>query len=250
MDDYVYGNGQVRVMFIHGWFGDAHDFDAMFAAIDPDVFTIACVEYRGYGVRKGSAGPFDISTIARDALEMADRLGWDRFAVLGHSMGGKVAFKVAVDAPHRVERLCGIAPVWAGRSPFDEKTIAVFRSAKTSVGPRQGIIANTTGGRLPAIWAKRIAEHSMKVSDVDAFAAYFESWAFEDLSAIAVTMKTETLVIVGAHDRGVSPDVAKATWIAKLPNAKIVVLPDSGHYPANECPLVLAAHVATFLAPV
>jgi len=151
--------------------------------------------------------------------------------------------------PQRVDRLCGIAPVWAGKSPFDENTVALFRSAKDALGPRQGIITNTTGARLPAIWAKRVAEHSMEISDKDAFGAYFESWALEDLSARAAAITAETLVIVGAHDRGVSPDVAKATWIAKLANAKLTVLPDSGHYPANECPLILAAHISGFLAP-
>lgn len=249
MEDYRYGTGPVRAIFIHGWFGDAHDFDAMFAAIDPDVFSFACVEYRGYGARKGEAGPFDVSTIAQDAVAVADRLGWDRFNVVGHSMGGKAAFKVAVDAPERVERICGVAPVWAGRAPFDENTVSLFRSAKNALGPRQGIITNTTGGRLPPIWSKRVAEHSMDISDKDAFAAYFESWALEELSAEAGSVKAETLVIVGAHDRGVSPEVAKATWVSKLPNAKMIVLPDSGHYPSNECPLILAAHIAGFLAP-
>jgi pimeloyl-ACP methyl ester carboxylesterase len=122
-------------------------------------------------------------------------------------------------------------------------------SAKNSLGPRQGIITNTTGGRLPPIWAKRVAEHSMKISDEEAFAAYFESWALKDISAEAGAVSMETLVVVGSHDRGVSPDAANATWIAKLANAKLVVLPDSGHYPANECPLILTAHVTNFLAP-
>jgi len=249
VEDYRYGNGPVRVVFIHGWFGDAHDFDAMFAAIDPEIFSFACVEYRGYGARRGQAGPFDVATIAKDAVALADRMGWDRFNVVGHSMGGKAAFKVAADVPQRVQRLCGVAPVWAGRSPFDEKTVSLFRSAKSSLGPRQGIVTNTTGGRLPPIWAKRVAEHSMKISDEEAFAAYFESWALEDISAEAGAVSMETLVVVGSHDRCVSPDAANATWIAKLANAKLVVLPDSGHYPANECPLILAAHVTNFLAP-
>lgn len=249
MEDHRYGNGPVRAIIIHGWFGDAHDLDAMFAAIDPEVVSFACVEYRGYGRRKEEPGPYDIATIAKDAIALADRLGWDRFSVIGHSMGGKAALKVAMTVPDRVERLCGIAPVWASKSPFDDATVALFRAAKNANGPRQGIIANTTGGRLPPIWAKRVAEHSAAISAPDAFGAYFESWALEDHTADVATVKAETLVIVGAHDRGVSPDVAKATWIAKLANARLEVLPDSGHYPANECPLILAAHVANFLAP-
>jgi pimeloyl-ACP methyl ester carboxylesterase len=247
-EDYVYGNGPVRAMLLHNWFGDAHDFDAMFAAVDPDVFSFACPEFRGYGSRKDEPGPFDVATIAADTIAMADRLGWERFSVVGHSMGAKVAFKLAVDAPGRVERLCGIAPVWAGRSPFDESKLAIFRAAGAALGPRQGILTNTSGGRLPPIWAKRAAEHSMHISSQEAFSAYFESWALDDFSAGATSVTAQTLIIVGAHDGGVSPEVAKATWIAKLANAELVVLPDASHYPPNECPLILAAHVARFLA--
>ncbi|WP_165839007.1 alpha/beta fold hydrolase [Roseicella frigidaeris] len=249
MEAYRYGNGPVRAVLIHGWFGDAHDFDAMLAAMDPDLFSLACVEFRGFGARRGEPGPYDVATIARDAVALADELGWERFDVVGHSMGGKAALRVAVEAPGRVGKLCGIAPVWAGRSPFDEQRLGLFRKARDVVGMRQGIVANTTGGRLPAIWSRRVAEHSMRISDPDAFAAYFESWALEDFAREAAAVTAETLVIVGAHDPGITEAVARATWLATLPNAQLVVMPDSGHYPAQECPLILAAHVTRFLAP-
>ena len=249
METYQYGNGPVRAILIHGWFGDAHDFDAMFNAIDPAVFSFACVEFRGYGNRKGEQGPYDIATIAADAVALADRLGWERFNIVGHSMGGKAALKVAADVPDRVEKLCGISPVWAGRSPFDDARLALFRAAKDALPARQGIIANTTGGRLPPVWCRRVAEHSMTISDRAAFAAYFESWALDDFASAAAGLAVSTLAIIGAHDPGVSEQATRATWLAHLPNASMAVLPDAGHYAANECPLILAAHLAAFLAP-
>lgn len=249
MEAHRYGNGPVRAVLIHGWFGDAHDFDAMLAAIDPEIFSFACIEFRGYGERKGEPGPYDVATIARDAVALADTLGWKQFDVVGHSMGGKAALRVAVEVPERVGKLCGIAPVWAGRSPFDEQRLDLFHKARDAVGVRQGIIANTTGGRLPPIWSRRVAEHSMRTSDPDAFATYFASWALEDFAREAATVTAETLVIVGAHDPGITEAVARATWLTTLPQARLVVLPDSGHYPLNECPLILAAHLTGFLAP-
>ena len=249
VETYQYGIGPVRAILIHGWFGDAHDFDAMFNAIDPAVFSFACVEFRGYGHRKGEQGPYDIATIAADAVALADHLGWERFNVVGHSMGGKAALKVAVDVPDRVDRLFGISPVWAGPSPFNDARLALFRAARDALPAREGIIANTTGGRLPPIWCRRMAEHSMAISDRAAFAAYFESWALDDFARAAAGLAVPTLAIIGAHDPAVSEQATRATWLAHLPNAALAVLPDAGHYGANECPLILAAHLATFLAP-
>ena len=241
-----YGSGPVRAVFIHGWFGDVHDFDAMFAGIDPDRFSIACVEFRGYGTARDSQGPFTIDAIAGDAITLADELGWERFAVVGHSMG-KAALRVAGRAPDRVERLCGIAPVWAGRSPFDEARLAMLRGARETTAVRQGVIHGTTGGRLPPYWSRSLAERYATISTPQAVGDYFESWALDDFAAEIDGLETETLVIVGAHDPGLSEAAMKATWLARLPNARLVVMPDAGHYPIAEAPIALAAHVTGFL---
>ena len=242
-----YGNGSIKAVFVHGWFGDVHDFDAMFAGVDPDRFSIACVEFRGYGAAKASAGPFTVDTIADDAIALADELDWERFAIVGHSMGAKAALRVATRVPERIERLCGIAPVWAGRSPFDEARLALLRGARHTPAVRQGVIHGTTGGRLPSFWSKSLADRSTQISTPEAVGDYFESWALDDFVAEASGLDIETLVVVGAHDPGLSEATMKATWLAHLPRARMIVMPDAGHYPIAEAPLALAAHVTAFL---
>lgn len=55
----------------------------------------------------------DYPAMAADVLALGDRLGLEQFQLLGHSMGGKVAMAVALEAPERVERavIADIAPV-------------------------------------------------------------------------------------------------------------------------------------------
>jgi pimeloyl-ACP methyl ester carboxylesterase len=85
----IHGHGPVRVIALHGWFADHTAFDALLPALDPARFTIALPDYRGYGASRPSSGPFNLDTVADDALALADRLGWARFAVMGHSMGAR-----------------------------------------------------------------------------------------------------------------------------------------------------------------
>jgi pimeloyl-ACP methyl ester carboxylesterase len=59
-----------------------------------------------------------------------DSLGWNEFAIVGHSMGGKAALLTTTLATKRVTRLCGITPVWAAPAPFDAETL------KSSEQPR------------------------------------------------------------------------------------------------------------------
>ena len=237
----------MHVLVLHGWLGDWTVFRPLLPALDADRFTFAFVDYRGYGGSRDETGPFTIDTIADDAVALTDHLGWGGFSVIGHSMGGKAALRVAVQAPERVEKIVGVTPVWAGVAPFDEATTAFFRSAATGLAARERIIRNTTGERLPAVWSRGLAARSFELSTEAAFAAYFESWAFDDFAEEAARLQQETLVLVGAHDRGVPEEVARATWLTHLKKARLEVLAEAGHYPMLETPPLLAARLEAFL---
>ena len=91
----VYGRGPVRAVVIHGWFYDWRVFEPMLPALDPEVFSLAFMDCRGYGSSRTMSGPFDIDTMAADSLSLASHLQWERFALVGHSMGGKAALRAA-----------------------------------------------------------------------------------------------------------------------------------------------------------
>ena len=146
----TYGSGPHRAVLLHGWFGDAQCFTPMLQGIDPDRFTFAAMDFRGYGSAKGSTGPFNMATVATDAIAVCDSLGWAQFSVVGHSMGGKAALRTAILAPNRVQRVCAITPVWAGKAPLDQDTVQFFRSAAEQFDARRAIIDTSTGGRLPS----------------------------------------------------------------------------------------------------
>ena len=164
-------------------------------------------------------------------------------------MGGKAALRIAADHPRRVQRILAITPVWAGRVPFDEPTITMFRDAVHDVRKREAIIGRTAGGREPAVWAKNIAAQSLRVSRPEAFGGYLESWAMSDFASDIDRLPTATRVVVGAHDSSVTRDVVAATWLT-LPNASLAVLPEAGHYPMLQTPLALASVFESFLLKV
>ena len=234
-------------MVLHGWLSDWRVFEPMLPALDPAVFSLAFMDCRGYGLSRALGGPFDIDTIAADALELASHLGWERFAIVGHSMGGKAALRVAVSAPDRVTRILALTPAWAGAAPFDTQTLNLFRGAVGDVDLRATILNHSTGGRLPVAWSRWAAEKSIEVSTREAFGSYLESWALGDFADQVRSLTHETLVVAGADDAGIPVDAIKTTWMAGLRNAHLEVLADCGHYPMLERPLALAAIFDRFL---
>jgi pimeloyl-ACP methyl ester carboxylesterase len=89
----------------------------------------------------------------------------------------------------------------------------------------------------------------METCSSRAFAECFESWALSDFEEQATRLDNETFVVVGAHDEGVPEPFVRKTWLRSLPNARLSVLPEAGHYPMDECPLILASILTEFLDP-
>jgi pimeloyl-ACP methyl ester carboxylesterase len=67
--------------------------------------------------------------VAADTIALADQLGWREFHVVGHSMGGKAAQKVAMDAGTRVQSIVAVTPVPASVLPFDDAALGFFAAA-------------------------------------------------------------------------------------------------------------------------
>ena len=221
----------------------------MLAAIDPEIWSIVLPDIRGYGGSAAIGGPFTMATIASDAIEIADHLGWDNFAAIGHSMGGKAALRLAIDAPTRVDRIVGIAPIWAGRLSFDAEHLAFFRSSIESVEAREAIIARSTGNRLPRFWCRRMAELSSGNSSRSAYAGYLESFVHDDFEAAAAVLNQEVLIMAGARDNA-NVEMVRTHWQPKLRHAELVVLQDCGHWPIHEAPLLVAALLEQFLTKI
>lgn len=244
---HVHGHGPARAVVLGGWIGDWQIFRPMLEALDPDRVTLAFMDNRGYGLSRDLSGPYDIATIAADAAALAGHLGWDSFSVIGHSMGGKAALRLAVDHPARVRRILAITPVWAGKAPLNDELVGICRSSTHDARLRAFLVDVTTGQDLPQSWARLTAERSMECCDPAAYAGYFEAWSCEDFAAQAAGLPHQVLVLAGERDAGLSIDDIRASWLAKLPDARLNLLPGCGHYPMCEMPLRLARIIEDFI---
>ncbi|QKY03787.1 alpha/beta fold hydrolase [Janthinobacterium lividum] len=243
------GHGPHAVIVLHGWFGDANAFSPMEAGLDGGAFSYVFMDNRGYGGMRGAEGEYSMEEVARDALALADALGFATFSVVGHSMGGMALERLALLAPLRLRKLVAVAPVPCCGVAFDAAARATFLAAADSVAARRAIIDRSTGGRLPATWLDWKAQYSWESSDPAAFAAYFLAWSETDFSEEikAARVALPLLALVGEHDPRFDAALMRRTYLAWYPQARLEVLGNAGHYPMNETPLALAASIEAFL---
>ena len=97
------------ILLLHG-FPQTHLMWHRVAPLLARNFTVVCADLRGYG-RSGCPAstldhaPYAKRAMASDMVRMMERLGFSRFGVAGHDRGGRVAYRLALDHPGRVERL-------------------------------------------------------------------------------------------------------------------------------------------------
>jgi pimeloyl-ACP methyl ester carboxylesterase len=244
------GNGDSHVLVLHGWLGPAASWLPVQPHLDTERFTYAFLDYRGYGARKDEAGAYSMDEIAGDALALADSLGWDRFSVVGHSMGGMAMQKVLALAPARVRCLYGVSPVPASGVPFDEAAWGLFAGAADAPDNRRAIIDFTTGGRLTATWLDATVARSVATSEPKAVSGYLEAWARSDFSASIAGSPVPVKVVAGENDPAISAAVLEATFGRAYPNCEIEVLANAGHYALDELPVALATNLEAHLRTV
>ena len=72
-------------------------------------FTVVCADLPGYGASGGpqphDGAPYGKRAMARDMATAMVQLGFRRFSVAGHDRGGRVAYRLALDHPERVQRV-------------------------------------------------------------------------------------------------------------------------------------------------
>lgn len=95
----------VPVIALHGWLDNAASF-ARLAPLLPGLRIVA-LDFAGHGHsdHRPPGGSYAIWDYAHDVLQVAEQFGWQRFSLLGHSMGAIVSVLLAAAMPERIERL-------------------------------------------------------------------------------------------------------------------------------------------------
>ena len=229
----------VTVMFLHGLFGRPADF-AHVRALLPERFHTLAPELP---IASGGGAAGSIDELVEFLKGEMDASGSDRFVLVGNSLGGHVAIRMALWLPDRIAGL-----VLAGSS-------GLFERGLESGVPR----------RPDRDWVKgKVAEvfHDPSfVTDAlvdETHAILGDRRRYLDLVRVAKSAKQENLAGVlpglalpacllwGAEDRITPPSTAHH-FEQLLPHARLLFLPGCGHAPMIENPGVFAFHLAAFL---
>jgi pimeloyl-ACP methyl ester carboxylesterase len=245
----------VPLVFMQYFSGNLDDWDPQ--VIDGFAADYDVILFDNAGVASsGGETPGTVSEMTRHALAFCDALGLKQFNVLGFSLGGMIAQQMALDHPDRVKRivLLGTGPRGGEGMTFTEL------SAEERADPEQFLLAaffsptdaSQAAGRA---YLKRLAartrDRDLPVSTKTAEAQLhaIREWGAvppSDRYSTLQKIKHPTLVVQGNKDIVVQP--VNAFILAEhLPNAQLIMYPDSSHGAQYQHAELFLKHAKLFL---
>jgi pimeloyl-ACP methyl ester carboxylesterase len=251
----VDGTGPMIVL-IHG-FGAAVDWwDEVAPQLASDHRVIR-IDLIGHGGTAAPASGYSIERQAALVSAVLDKLGVDRFTVIGHSMGGEVATALAYIKPERVERLVLIdsPPIAETKfslltkaylTPYLGEFMARVRSERAMRrGLEQGFAPGYPVPERFVADLEQLTYTAFREAHDDSVAYRTAMPTYERIAALKP--EPPLLVIFGSLDAIVPPDTAQL--FTRVPGAKIVTIEDAGHSPMVEAPVKTLEAIRSFLSP-
>jgi proline-specific peptidase len=233
-----------------------------------DHFTLVFYDHRCNGRSQGaevSSMTWENLTADADALRQA--LGFDQWAVLGHSFGGMVALEYALRYPHSLSHLllldtCGDirwvqenAPQVLAQRGYSPETVKLARRFfNGQIAPNEMMPALMKFGKAYYYHRSPLQVVHMLVSGlrvkmrpealIFGFGQLLKGWTVMDRLG---EIKVPTLVMAGRDDFQFPPE-HQASLAAGIPNARLEIIERAGHNAPDEQPAEVIQAVRDFMA--
>ena len=249
----VAGEGDSAIVLLHGFAASVFSWRKVMEPLS-EAGTVIAFDRPAFGLTErpmpgewGERNPYSPEAQADLTVALMDELGVEKAVLVGHSAGGSIAVLTALRYGERVEALIledasvyeqSGTPEWMqpvlrtppmGRlGPLAVRSIALWGEAGIRTAwddPDKITVELISGYKKPleaenwdrALWELVLASHPL------------------DLEERLDTLSVPVLVITGERDR-IVPTRNSERLAAELPGAELVVIPDCGHVPHEECP--------------
>jgi 3-oxoadipate enol-lactonase len=197
---------------------------------------------RGHGGSDATPGPYSMSQLAQDVVDLLDALGLGRVHFAGVSIGGMIGQALGVEHPDRVASLmlCDTSPeaVPGGQAMWDERFAAV--RAAGSLEPladaaMERWVTDAFCPRRPDLW--RAIRDTVAACSPEGYIGGSQAIIDFDVAAKLGAVRTPTLAVCGAEDWATPPE-GNRRIAAAIPGGRYEEIADARHLPMTERPEV------------
>lgn len=231
------------LLFLHYFGGSSR---AWRPVMDRLVPTRRCLapDLRGFGDSDAPTTGYAVADYADDVAALAASLGLERYILVGHSLGGKVALALAARRPPGLQALVLIAPSPPTPEPMPEEDRARQLTTHGDAKAALETAAKITATCLPDWALRQVVTDSLRSSPV-AWNAWLEHGSREDIAPQMSSITVPVLVVAGEADPVLPPPVLEREVLGRIKQATITLVPRVGHLSPLEAPGAIADRVCS-----
>lgn len=242
----VFGRGR-PVLFLHGWMGSWRYWYPTIEEVKKK-YRAYSFDFWGFGESRHKSPSESIHNYSHQVIRFLDALGIDKVLLVGHSMGGMVALKTALDYPTRIAKVVTVgAPIvgnslsWFLKLTYHRPIANIFAST-----PRlRRLLFRHFLGETNDPSVHEILDDSLK-SSAGTLQRSVASMLYTDLRPELSRLHVPALIVHGGRDEIVNPN--QADLFHHVPLAQVVVMPKSRHFPFLDEPDQFNMLLLSFLA--
>ena len=249
------------LVLIHGTSASLHTWEGWVAALKGQRRVIS-FDLPGFGLTGPFAGEYSPDdyhgdTYARFVLDVLDTLQVQRAVVGGNSLGGEVAWRMAVMTPERVAALVLVDAAGPAFTPesvplgFAVARLPVVNRIAEWVLPRSVVAQSLTSvygdpARVTPELVDRYFELTLREGNRRALSQRMRTHVLGEGAEHIARVTQPTLILWGGRDRLIPPSVAQV-FKQGIAGSRLIVFDDLGHVPHEEDPARTVAPVKGFL---
>ena len=250
------------IVLLHGTSASLHTWEGWVQVLRGERRVIS-LDLPAFGLTGPFAGPYAGQTYtgehyARFVLDLLDRLGVQRFVVAGNSLGGEVAWRLAVAAPQRVAALILVDAAGYAFAPdsiplgWQIARLPVIGHVTEHLLPRPLIVQGLHAvygdiSHINEALVDRYFELTLREGNRAALVQRAQQWSASEGVAHVRGVQAPTLILWGGRDRIIPPALAQR-FAADIPGSRLQIFETLGHVPQEEDPIATVGVVQTFLA--
>jgi pimeloyl-ACP methyl ester carboxylesterase len=261
------GSGDDVVLCLHGWPQHWYEWRHLMPALAADGYRVIALDLRGFGWSEAPAEGYEKEELADDVLAFLDELALERVKLVGHDWGGWIGFLLCLREPARFERFLAmdILPPWTGIKEMGPHVWRLWYQWMV-LTPGIGYQLHRSGKLVPKVLVGSSKQRDVwDQATIHAFSDTFtepararagvqmyRAFNLREVPAIirgryaGAHLKVPTLLLHGADDP--LPHQALKGYDRRADQMELEIVPDCGHFIADEMPDLVAARARDFFA--
>ncbi len=226
------------LIFLHYFGGSSRAWSAVIDRLQSEYRCIA-PDLRGFGRSDAPVSGYAVSDNADDVADLVQGLNLRRYALVGHSMGGKVGLALAARHPPGLEALVLLAPSPPTPEPMEEADRGRLIASHGSRAAARDSVRKITAVPLEDATIDLVVDDAVR-SSRRAWIAWLECGSREDISPIMFRVAVPVLVVAGASDPHLPAELLEREVVRRLDTAGSVRVLQAGHLLPIEAPTGVA----------